>query len=49
MKNNVYQIVTKRFIEQLEQGVIPWHKPWTGVRNKVLFGKLNTASSVTLK
>ena len=34
MKNNVYQIVTNRIIEQLEQGVIPWHKPWTGVRNK---------------
>ncbi|OKZ75725.1 MAG: antirestriction protein [Clostridiales bacterium 36_14] len=34
MKNNVYQIVTDRIIEQLEQGVIPWHKPWTGVRNK---------------
>ena len=34
MKNNVYQIVTDRIIEQLEQGVIPWHKPWTGVRTK---------------
>lgn len=34
MKNNVYQIVTNRIIEQLEQGVIPWHKPWTGIRTK---------------
>ncbi|MCG4530266.1 zincin-like metallopeptidase domain-containing protein [Mediterraneibacter faecis] len=34
MKNNVYQIVTNRIIEQLKQGVIPWHKPWTGIRTK---------------
>lgn len=29
--NNVYQMVTDRIINQLEQGLIPWHKPWTGV------------------
>ena len=28
---NVYQMVTDRIIEQLEKGIIPWHKPWTGV------------------
>lgn len=27
---NVYEIVTKKVIEQLEKGVIPWHKPWKG-------------------
>lgn len=27
---NVYEIVTERIIEQLEQGIIPWEKPWTG-------------------
>ena len=27
---NVYQMVTDRITAQLEQGVIPWHKPWTG-------------------
>lgn len=27
---DVYEIVTKRIIEQLEQGVIPWKKPWIG-------------------
>jgi len=26
---NVYQIVTDKIIAQLEQGVAPWHKPWT--------------------
>lgn len=27
---NVYDMVTERILEQLEQGIIPWHKPWTG-------------------
>lgn len=30
---NVYQIVTDRIIEELEKGVIPWEKPWSGVRS----------------
>ena len=25
---NVYQIVTEQIIRQLEQGVVPWRKPW---------------------
>ena len=29
-KFDIYQMVTDRIIEQLEQGVIPWRKPWTG-------------------
>lgn len=28
---NVYQAVTDRIIAQLEKGVVPWHKPWSGV------------------
>lgn len=28
MKQDIYQAVTDRIIAQLEQGVIPWHKPW---------------------
>ena len=27
---DVYQIITDRIIEELEKGVIPWKKPWTG-------------------
>ena len=30
MIKNIYEMVTARIIEQLEQGIIPWHKPWTG-------------------
>ena len=30
-KNDVYQIVTDRILAQLEQGVIPWHKPWVAL------------------
>ena len=28
--NKVHQIITDRIIEQLEQGVIPWKRPWGG-------------------
>ena len=26
---DVYQMVTDRVLEQIEQGIIPWHKPWS--------------------
>ena len=32
-KVNVYEMVTERFIEELEKGNIPWQKPWSGVRS----------------
>lgn len=32
-KTNVYEMVTERIISQLENGVIPWEKPWTGIRS----------------
>lgn len=30
-KFNIYEEITNRFIEQLEEGKIPWHKPWSGI------------------
>ena len=33
MGKSVYEMVTDRIIEQLENGVIPWQKPWTGIRS----------------
>lgn len=33
MSKSVYEMVTDRIIEQLESGVIPWEKPWTGIRS----------------
>lgn len=30
---NVYEIVTSRILKEMEQGVIPWHKPWMDVRS----------------
>lgn len=30
-KFNIYEEITNRIIEQLENGKIPWHKPWGGV------------------
>lgn len=27
-KFDIYEEVTNRIIEQLQQGIIPWHKPW---------------------
>jgi len=32
---NVKEIVTERIIKELEAGVIPWKKPWTGAYNAV--------------
>ena len=29
VKKDVYQIVTERIIEQLQQNKVPWQKPWT--------------------
>ena len=31
--NKVYKIVTQKIINKLNQGVIPWKKPWIGLRN----------------
>ncbi|RKI86520.1 DUF1738 domain-containing protein [Parablautia intestinalis] len=33
MAKSVYEMVTDRIIIQLESGVIPWRKPWTGVKS----------------
>lgn len=32
-KVNVYEIVTDRIIAEMEKGIIPWEKPWTGTRS----------------
>lgn len=32
---NVYERVTERIIEQLEQGIVPWQKPWVCKGKKV--------------
>lgn len=29
-KTNIYDMVTERIIEELDKGIIPWFKPWTG-------------------
>ena len=28
---DVYRLITERIIEKLEQGTIPWHKPWRSI------------------
>ena len=30
---NVYQMITDRIIEQMEKGLIPWRKPWSGTQD----------------
>jgi antirestriction protein ArdC len=32
-KVNVHEMVTDRIIAELENGRIPWHKPWTGTKD----------------
>lgn len=34
MSKSVYEMVTEKIISQLESGVIPWEKPWTGAYNE---------------
>lgn len=38
MAFDIYAAVTDRIIAQLEQGVIPWQKPWTGVQTGAISG-----------
>lgn len=33
MAKSVYEMVTERILEQLENNIIPWEKPWTGIRS----------------
>lgn len=33
MSKSVYEMVTDRIISQLENNIIPWKKPWTGIRS----------------
>ncbi|MFT9494340.1 MULTISPECIES: ArdC family protein [Bacillota] len=35
MSGKVYEIVTKKIIEQLENGVVPWRQPWTNFGRSV--------------
>lgn len=33
---DVYQMVTDRIIKNMEQGIIPWKKPWGGVKTMAI-------------
>lgn len=33
MSNKVYEIVTQKILESLENGEVPWHKPWKSLYN----------------
>lgn len=37
-RKDLYQEVTDRIIAQLEEGLIPWHKPWTGTQSGAVSG-----------
>ena len=34
---DIYEEVTRRIVEQMEQGEIPWHKPWIAGGNCVSY------------
>lgn len=38
MAFDIYTAVTDRIIAQLEQGIIPWNKPWTGLQSGAVSG-----------
>ena len=31
--NNVYQMVADKIVEQLQQGIVTWQRPWTGIKD----------------
>ena len=35
MTKSVYEIVTNKIIEKLEQGTVPWQKPWVNGNSAV--------------
>ena len=37
-QNEIYATITSRIITQLEQGIIPWRKPWTGTNGGAISG-----------
>ena len=37
-KFDIYGVITDRIIEQLEKGIIPWEKPWTGTQGGAISG-----------
>ena len=41
MAKSVYEIVTERILEKLEQGTVPWRKPWSagGAPRNLVSGK----------
>jgi len=39
MSNKVYEIITNEIIELLEEGTIPWEKPWTNFPKNLVSGK----------
>ena len=43
---NVYQMVTDRVIEQMQQGIIPWHQPWVGVAGAINYVSRKTYSQL---
>lgn len=45
-KVDVYGIITDRIIEQLEKGIIPWEKPWTGTQSGAISGATGKAYSI---
>lgn len=28
MQSNIYTMVTNNILEQLNKGIVPWHRPW---------------------
>lgn len=45
--SKVYETVTNQIIEEMEKGIIPWHKPWTAIsgaynaKSKRFYGFMN--------
>lgn len=48
-RTNVYELVTERIVEQMNKGIIPWHKPWNIVTTENANGTNAAINYVTRK
>lgn len=46
MAFDIYKTITERILEELDKGIIPWEKPWTGVRTGAISHSTGRAYSL---
>lgn len=45
-QSEIYSAITERIIAEMEKGIIPWHKPWTGTNGGAVSGTTGKPYSI---